>query len=231
MIHLSLITMQTLILTNNTKQAEFIQKGLRYESLTVDVFLFNKDYQYVISRLSAYDGAFLFIHEISLNELAQIAKTLKEVKDIPIMPLFQSGDKEHETMLEQNIIDGYYVRPFPFCNMSLDMKYEIYRRKECMRETKYVLRDMELDIEKHQFSVGGRQVTLRNKEFALLHYMMINKGKVVSRNTILENVWDRNSDLVTNTVDVHVSQLRKKIKCVSDDNYFHTIPCLGYVLE
>jgi DNA-binding response OmpR family regulator len=60
---------------------------------------------------------------------------------------------------------------------------------------------------------------------------MSHPGKLLTRNTILEDVWDQNTNLMTNTVDVHVSQLRKKIKKYTGMSYIKTIPCLGYVFE
>ena len=58
--------------------------------------------------------------------------------------------------------------------------------------------------------------------------MMLNEGKVLSRETILENVWDRNANIFTNTVDVHINKLRKKIK--TDEKFIRTIPCSGYLI-
>jgi two-component system copper resistance phosphate regulon response regulator CusR len=111
------------------------------------------------------------------------------------------------------------------------MKFEIFLSKEKIDNSRYVLRDLELDVSRHRVSVCNSEVHLRNKEFALLHFMMLNKGRVLSRTDILENVWDRNANMMTNTVDVHISTLRKKIEKVSKRRFIHTIPCLGYILE
>lgn len=88
-----------------------------------------------------------------------------------------------------------------------------------------------LDIVARKLFVSGKYIYLRNKEFSLLEYFIKNIGKVLSRTRILEDVWDRNILCPTNTVDVHVSSLRKKIKSCKDADFIRTVPCVGYVFE
>ncbi len=90
---------------------------------------------------------------------------------------------------------------------------------------------LKLDLRKRQFFVGTNSIELRNKEFSLLSYFMENAGMVLSRTQILEDVWDRNLFCPTNTVDVHVSTLRNKMKKFSKRNYIRTIHCIGYIFE
>ncbi|MFA6305311.1 MAG: winged helix-turn-helix domain-containing protein [Candidatus Gracilibacteria bacterium] len=88
-----------------------------------------------------------------------------------------------------------------------------------------------LDLISRRLFVSGKYIYLRNKEFSLLEYFIRNVGKVLSRTRILEDVWDRNILCPTNTVDVHVSSLRKKIKICESANFIKTVPCVGYVFE
>lgn len=77
--------------------------------------------------------------------------------------------------------------------------------------------------------IGDHGVVLRNREFALLRYFMDNIGKVLSRDRLLEAVWDRNFCCSTNTVDVHVSGLRKKFRIYAKTDFIKTIHCVGYM--
>jgi DNA-binding response OmpR family regulator len=96
----------------------------------------------------------------------------------------------------------------------------------------------EISLGEIRINLGSRTVFndnhsifLKNKEYELLLYLAKNRGKVLSRNNILENVWDMNSQVLTNTVDVHISKLRKKLKThFGLDSLVKTIPCSGYIL-
>ncbi len=88
-----------------------------------------------------------------------------------------------------------------------------------------------LDIISRKLFVSGKYIYLRNKEFCLLEYFIKNIGKVLTRTIILEDVWDRNILCPTNTVDVHVSSLRRKIKSSENCDFIRTVPCIGYIFE
>ncbi len=79
--------------------------------------------------------------------------------------------------------------------------------------------------------INGKCIDLPNKELNLLVYFLDNIGKVLSRTQILEDVWDRNICCSTNTVDVHVSKLRQKIRPYIEKEVIRTIYCAGYVFE
>jgi len=87
-----------------------------------------------------------------------------------------------------------------------------------------------LDLNSYRCFIGESEISLRNKEFFLLHYFLINIGKVISRTEILEEVWDRNICCATNTVDVHISKLRKKLRKITKRCFIRTVPCIGYIL-
>lgn len=90
-----------------------------------------------------------------------------------------------------------------------------------------VFSNLKLDLNSRKLFIGKIQIPLRNKEFSLIEYFLKNIGKVRSRTQILEDVWDRNILCPTNTVDVHISSLRKKLPC----NLIKTVHCIGYILD
>lgn len=90
---------------------------------------------------------------------------------------------------------------------------------------------LKLDMETRKLFIGDHMVILRNKEFALLGYFLNNMGKVLTRTQILEDVWDRNICCATNTVDVHVSSLRQKLKFYFGRSLIRTVYCIGYIFE
>ena len=93
------------------------------------------------------------------------------------------------------------------------------------------LYDIHLDLE-HRFARRNKQTfPLRNKEFALLEFFMNNRGRVLTRDSILEHVWDRNATFSSNTVDVHINRLRRKLYDPFREKLIHTVHCLGYIFE
>jgi len=90
---------------------------------------------------------------------------------------------------------------------------------------------IKLELDSHRVFVDNAIINLRNKEFSLLLYLMRNVGRVVSRTQILEDVWDHNIFCITNTVDVHISSLRRKITQFGADCYIKTVNCIGYIFD
>ena len=224
--------MHTLILAENIKKASFIKKGLQYENLSSDLLTYY-ELEHLKTAIYKIDGLFLLLHDgLGHRLIIEIIIMCRDFK--PLLPVILLGhgnlDPSLALMLE-NHTHVYYSYPFPFRNMSFEMRYAIFKMKEDMSNSRLVFRELELDVGSHQVRYKNKTIYLRHKEFSLLHFLMLNKGKVLSRNTILENVWDRNANIFTNTVDVHVSQLRKKLEHHSDQKYIHTIPCTGYIFE
>jgi two-component system, OmpR family, copper resistance phosphate regulon response regulator CusR len=221
--------MHTIILARNVQQANFIKKGLYYENLGCDVVSFN-DGDVTQDDILNADGVFVLLDDAT--EAGQCANFCREIKPgVPVIALAQRYDGGFNGLLNERRINFIFTRPFPFRHMSAEMRYAIFQRKEDTEMQQYILRDLHLDISRHQVKFRDKSLSLRNKEFSLLHYLMINRGKVLTRMNILENVWDRNINMMTNTVDVHISQLRKKIGDGDDSAYIHTVPCTGYIFE
>lgn len=218
--------MQCLIIADNERQAIFIQKGLHYENLSADVAHYSSVARLQV-RIPYYDGIFLLLDSVeTLREYALFCRGVKS--DIPIILLLRSDNEAARNLLLELSLNYCAVRPFSFRTIASEMRIAIFHSREALEQSTFTVRDLELDLLSHQVKCKGREIRLRNKEFALLHFLMINEGKLFSRSSILEQVWDHNANILTNTVDVHVSQLRKKIRAHTDDTYVHTVPCRGY---
>lgn len=86
-----------------------------------------------------------------------------------------------------------------------------------------------LDNVKHQVFVDNQEVTLTHREFDLVHYLIKNKGKVCTRNQIIEDVWNINFEYDTGVIDVFINAIRKKLNLSKDANYIKTIRGIGYI--
>lgn len=121
-----------------------------------------------------------------------------------------------------------YEKPFPFSRVGLDLKFLLYSLRETSPKKELCVSDVALDLESRKAFRKGKLLILRNKEFSLLEFLMRNIGKVLTRNELLEHVWDQNATMLTNTVDVHMSKLRRKIDKGRRRPLIHTVYCVGY---
>lgn len=219
--------MKTLIITDNVRQADFICKGFYYENLPSEVCLYS-ELSALKDQLCFYDGIFLLFNSVEkFQEYGTFCNVT--LPALPLIFLAQNDSREFRTIIQSLKVQYFAVRPFSFRTIAAEMRVAIFQTKEAIEESNFVLRDIELDILGHRFLCNGHEIQLRNKEFSLLHFFLMHQEKVLSRTELLENVWDRNASILTNTVDVHISQLRKKIRAFSDDDYIRTVPCRGYI--
>ena len=126
--------------------------------------------------------------------------------------------------------DDYLAKPFSVAEL-LARTQALLRRAARMDET-LVLRveDLEMDLVSHKVTRGGERIDLQPLEYQLLEYLMRNKGRVVSKNTILERIWDYDFDPHTNVVEARVCRLREKIDRASRRKLITTVRGFGYVL-
>jgi DNA-binding response OmpR family regulator len=128
--------------------------------------------------------------------------------------------------------DDYLVKPFEFKELLARIK-ALTKRIHAKIELSTILTvgDLQLDIDKKVAFRGGKVIPLTAKEFALLEYLMKNKGRVVSRPDIAEHVWDVSFDTGTNVVEVYVNILRRKIDKDFSNKLIQTRIGLGYVMQ
>ena len=217
------------LVTDVISRGLFIQKGLKCEDiasrLITNISLLNS---YQVTQ--DYDG--LLIVSDNPEQYHDFCDKLLEQNNNFVFVLFSSFTLESiHSFLKHHPYFEYYSDPYPFRKISFNLRTKVYALREKISNDTLFLREISLDVGGHTVKICNKTVYFRNKEFSLLRYFMTHPGKLLSRNTILEDVWDRNTDFLTNTVDVHVSQLRKKIRKHTGEDYIKTVPCLGYVFE
>lgn len=122
--------------------------------------------------------------------------------------------------------DDYLTKPFAIAELLARVRSLLRRRERPLQPLE--AGDLALDRAAREVTVAGRPVRLTPKEFGVLEYLLIHRGRAVSREELGEHVWDRAWDAASNTLDVIVYRLRKKIDGARDARLLHTVPGVGY---
>jgi two-component system copper resistance phosphate regulon response regulator CusR len=126
--------------------------------------------------------------------------------------------------------DDYLAKPFEFQELLLRLR-ALTRRSGSRPKQILRLADLELNLDTKTVTRAGKRIDLTTREYALIEYLMLNKGKIISRVDISERVWSLNFDTNSNVIDVYISYLRKKIDKDFSPRLLHTIVGMGYVLR
>jgi two-component system, OmpR family, response regulator ArlR len=157
----------------------------------------------------------------------ELCKTIRqENTKIPIIFL-TAKDTVQETIegLKSGAND-YIKKPFSFDELVERIKVQLRTKEEYDILT---LGPIEIDIQKHQVTVNKNEVSLTQKEFDLLHYLVKNKATVCSRTQIIQDVWNIHFEYDTGVIDVFMNALRKKLNLKVDQDYIKTIRGIGYI--
>lgn len=127
--------------------------------------------------------------------------------------------------------DDYLIKPFALDELSARLR-ALLRKRSASRSTVLRVGELEMDTVAHIVRRGGRHIPLTAKEYALLEYMMVNAGQILTPNQIFDHVWNwESAALETNLIPVYIGYLRKKIDRDAEKKYIHTVRGLGYVLR
>lgn len=148
--------------------------------------------------------------------------------DIPIIMLTAKTSEFDKVKSLDMGADDYIEKPFGIMELISRVKAVLRRSNKKSTTTKLIFKEISMDYEKYRVSVDDKEVTLTHKEFELLYYLMKNQEIVLSRNQIMNKVWDFDFEGETRTIDVHIRTLRLKLGKAG--KYIQTIRNVGYKL-
>jgi two-component system copper resistance phosphate regulon response regulator CusR len=222
--------MKILVVEDERKVAAFIQQGLEELGNQVDV-AFDGLSGKKMAEEKRYDFLVLDLLLPGMSGL-EVCKALRAKQPrLPILMLTALGTSEDKLAGFDSGADDYLVKPFEFSELVARIKALVRRANPDMEGNKLVVGDLELDTDKKLAIRSGQIITLTAKEYSLLEYLMLNKGKVVSRQQIAGDVWDIHFDTGTNVVDVYVNFLRKKVDKDFDTKLIQTMIGMGYMID
>ncbi|MBP3507080.1 MAG: response regulator transcription factor [Lachnospiraceae bacterium] len=184
----------------------------------IDIFFANKDISLVILdvMMPKMDGW-------------QVCKEIRQYSKVPIIMLTAKSDERDELLGYELGVDEYITKPFS--PKILVARVEAVLRRTNNLQTDSVLKagGIEMDVNAHMVKIDGEAIELSYKEFELLHYFVVNEGVALSREKILNNVWNYDYFGDARTIDTHVKKLRSKMK--DKGEYIKTIWGMGYKFE
>ncbi len=214
------------------KIASSLKRGLEQESFAVDV-AFDGESGFDLGATEDYDVIVLDLMLPKMNGI-EVCKKLRQEEQVhtPILMLTARGQVENRVEGLNCGADDYLVKPFAFSELLARIKALSRRPKSNLSP---VLKTADLSLNPHSFEAkrGEKIISLSKKEFALLEYLLRHKGKVLTKDQIINNVWDYEADILPNTVEVYIGYLRNKI----DKPFKHKKPLLktvrgfGYKIE
>ena len=150
--------------------------------------------------------------------------------DLPVLVLTARGAEMDKLLGFELGADDYLTKPFAFAELLARIQ-ALIRRSGTEQSPRLAVADLEVDPVAHRVWRAGRELTLTNKEYALLEYLLRNPDRVLTRTAIIEHVWDIHYDGMTNIVDVHIRALRAKVDREFSTPLIHTVRGVGYVLK
>lgn len=220
--------MKVLIVEDEPSLNKIMLKKLRADGFSADsCFTGSEALDYI--ELGNYDIVLLDVMIPAPNGL-EVLKTLRNKgNNIPVILLTAMGSTEDRVKGLNYGADDYIAKPFNFQELEARM-YAVSRRLSGNTTNKYTVADLVVETDTRKVFRGGKSIELSAKEFAILEYLIRNKGIVLTRDKIEQNVWDFNYEGGSNIVDVYIRYLRQKIDSNSDVKLIHTKRGVGYVL-
>jgi DNA-binding response OmpR family regulator len=219
---------RVLVVEDDEEIAQVLQRSLRLEGYEVRLAADGK------AALTAHADYVpdLVILDLGLPELdgIEVARRLRGSDDVPILMLTARDALEARVEGLDSGADDYLVKPFDRQELLARLR-ALLRRRPPRGSASLVVADLALNPDTHEVRRGERTVELTQREFELLEYLMRNERIVVPRQRLLEEVWGYDPFATTNTIEVFVSNLRRKLEADGETRLLHTIRGAGYVLR
>jgi DNA-binding response OmpR family regulator len=220
--------MRVLLVEDERKIANALKKGLMQESFAVDVaydgdegaaFALDEQYDLIIldRMLPGKDGV-------------AICREIRAKKIMTPILLLTAKDKVSDKVEGLNAgADDYLVKPFAFEELLARLR-SLLRRPQTVVDDVLQLEGLTLNAQTFEVQRDGQPVTLTSKEFSLLEYLLRNQNRIVTKETIINHVWDYDADILPNTVEVYIGYLRGKIDKPFKHKpaLIHTVRGFGY---
>jgi len=221
--------MRILVVEDDAPLARFLSKGLEAEHYAVDISSDGEQALWLTWECE-YDLMVLDLNLPKLDGIGLLQKLRTKRPSLPVLVITGRNKVEDRVHALDCGADDCMVKPFSYSELSARVR-ALLRRRPVAAATLLRVADLELDRVERTVSRGGRRIELTSKEFGLLEYLLRNAGRRITRNMIVEHVWNLSFDTGTNIVDVYINYLRKKVDEGFSPKLIHTVRGVGYELR
>lgn len=219
--------MRIFLAEDETAIASFLKEGLEEEGFAVDVAFNGREaLEMAMTNLNEYDIMLLDWMMPGMSGIEICRSIRKENKSIPIIFLTAKDTVDDTVFGLEAGANDYLKKPFAFEELLARIK--VLLRSKTGEQNTFETGGIVLNTEAHLVTRDGQPVELTQKEFALLEYLLRNKGKVCRRSRIIEKIWDIHFDKDTSVIDVFINALRKKLDTKDRESFIQTIRGVGY---
>jgi DNA-binding response OmpR family regulator len=219
---------RVLVVEDDTEIAGALRRSLRLEGYDVKLA---EDGVSALEESSVFEPDAVVL-DLGLPRLdgVEVARRLRDGGDVPILMLTARDSLDDRVTGLDSGADDYLVKPFEREELLARLR-ALLRRRPPRGSASLVVADLRLNPDTREVFRGERRIDLTTREFELLEYLMRNERLVVSRETLLDDVWGYAPLAETNTVDVFISNLRRKLEAGGEPRILHTVRGAGYVIR
>jgi len=220
-----------LVVEDEPKLAVAIKSGLENDDYSVDIAVTGEEGFYLVHSQS-FDLIVLDVMLPGRNGFEILATLRRHGVKTPVLLLTAKDAIEDRVRGLDAGADDYLVKPFAFPELQARIR-ALLRRGKAESPARLTVSDLEIDFASRSASRAGRKLDLTSREFELLCYLMVNVGRVVSREMLARDVWkeaDRHTPL-DNVIDVHIGRLRRKVDEPFPQSLVHTVRGVGFVIR
>ncbi len=220
--------MKILLVEDELRISQSIKKGLEQEKFLVET-AFDGEAAFDLASSNEYEVIILDLMLPKMDGVSVCRKLREDIVHTPILVLTAKGELEDKVSVLDCGADDYLVKPFAFAELLARVR-ALTRRPKLQESAILKIDDLQLDTRNFEVKRSGKSIDLSRKEFTFLEYLIRHKNRILSKEQIIENVWDYEADVLFNTVEVYIGYLRNKIDKPFKDKkpLIHTVRGFGY---
>lgn len=218
--------MKILIVDDEPEILQFLKDGLEANLFTVETAADGERGAF-LGRTGNYDLIILDYVLPKLSGPEVLAEIRREKKHVPVLMFTVKSELNAKEQMYNLGADDYLTKPFLFDELLLHVR-ALLKRPAKTESDLLKIDNLTLNARSKIVKRDGKEIYLTRREFALLEYLMRGRGQILSRNQILEHVWDYNADPFSNSIETHMASLRRKINFNNNRNLIHTFTGRGY---
>ena len=222
--------MRLLLIEDEEDLINTLSRGLRKVGYAVDTATDGRD-GLDLFYMNEYDLIILDLNLPSMDGLEILSKIREENQDCKILILSARSNYEQRIEGLDRGADDYLVKPFDFGELNARIR-NLLRRSFTKQSSKLKYENIIIDMTKRTvYGENNENIDIRPKEFAILEYLIINRGRVISAEELIEHIWDNDESMFSNVIKVHLSNLRKKLSQHCKEEIILNVRGVGYTIN